>query len=122
MIKQPTRYETNQKIKRTLVSHGAHLGDLTFSFTGKAAFFTGRLNKISGTPMAYQAVENLCKALITVPYVRFLNFEMEDWTITLQHSSFSITPKTIAASTQDRDVKPLVISSNETIEDVLKER
>jgi hypothetical protein len=57
MIKQPMRYETNQKIKRILVSQGAHLGDLTFSFTGKAAFFTVRLNKISGTPMAYQAVE-----------------------------------------------------------------
>ncbi len=122
MKQQLTRYEINQKIKQTLVSHGTDIAFLTFSFSGKAAWFTGCLNKTTGAAMGHEEIENLCKALASLPQIRFLNFELEDWAISSNFSSFTIHKKTIAASAPDRNQEPLVIQSSEIIEDVLEDQ
>lgn len=121
MKKKPTRYEINQEIKRRLVSHGTDLSQLNFSFSGKTAWFTGRLSKISGQEMTNNEVEALCKALAVVPDILFLNFELEDWIISTCSGAFTIARKAAASSAPLRDKTPLVIRSDDTIEAVLKE-
>ncbi len=121
MKKIPSRYEINQKIKRRLVSHGTDTRALNFSFSGKTAWFTGKLSKLTGQEMKQEEVEALCKALAAVPEILFLNFEMENWIISSSSGAFTITPKASTSSAPIRDRKPLVIRTDETIEDVLKE-
>jgi len=122
MKKQFTRYEINQKIKMALVSHNVDLTMFTFSFSGKAAWFTGRLNKTSGVPLEHEEIETLCRALKALPDIRHLNFELEDWNISASPGSFFITRKTIAASAPARDQKPLIINTSETVEDILEDQ
>ncbi len=119
MKKEFSRYEVNQKIKMILVSHNVDLSTLTFSFSGKAAWFTGKLNKASGSPLGHEEVETLCKALGGLHAIRFLNFELEDWNVSASPGSFSISRKAVASSSSGREQAPLIIKTNEKIEDVL---
>ncbi|MDD9302417.1 MAG: hypothetical protein HUK40_08760 [Desulfobacter sp.] len=121
MKTKQTRYEINQKIKRVLVSHGTDLQQFFFSFSGKAASFTGRLCKVSGQDMKHEEVETLCKLLSNIPEIIFLNFELEDWVISSGSGSFSITRKQITSSAPAREQEPLFIQTDETVKDVLKD-
>ncbi|WDP91184.1 MAG: hypothetical protein HUN04_16360 [Desulfobacter sp.] len=121
MKQKPTRYEINQKIKRILVSHGADLRQLTYSFSGKTAWFSGQLLKINGQEMANEEVENLGKALGAMPEILYMNFELENWVISSGTGALSVARKNAPAATSVRERKPLVITTDETVEEVLKE-
>lgn len=122
MSRTTSRYEINRKIKTCLVSHKADLAELVFSFSGKTAWFHGRLTKNQGTEFSVEEIETLCKAISALPAIRFLNFELEDWSISASLGSFSIAKKTIAAPASAGYQKPLVIKSDEDIEDVLADK
>ncbi len=64
-------------------------------------------------------IENLCKAIAAIPAIRFLNFELEDWTISATMGSFVISKKIIASSADAILHTPLIIKNDEDIEDVL---
>jgi len=57
MKKQFTRYEINIMIKRILVRYKVDLSSLIFSFSGRAAFFSGRFNKTTGSQMGADEIE-----------------------------------------------------------------
>ncbi len=114
-----SRYEINRKIKSCLVSHKANLAELVFSFSGRTAWFHGRLTKIQGSEFSVEEIENLCNAISALPAIRFLNFELEDWSISASLGSFSIARKTVAAPASVGYQQPLVIEKNEDIEDIL---
>ena len=102
------RYEINQKIKGLLVAGGADVTALSFSFSGKTAWFTGRFTKTTGAPMPQSEIEALCKALLALTAIHHLNFEMEDWNISSSLGSFVITRK-FTAPAPAREQKPLII-------------
>jgi hypothetical protein len=112
MTQDVSRYEINQKIKGILVTAGADVTVLTFSFSGKTAWFTGRFNKTTGAPMEQGDIEILCKALMALPAVRHLNFEMDDWNISSSLGAFTITRKIMASTAPDREQKPLILRTN----------
>jgi len=122
MKKKPSRYEINQRIKRRLVSHGTDLRALNFSFSGRTAWLTGKLSKLTGQEMKQEEVEALCKALATIPEILFLNFELENWIISSSSGAFTVTRKVSTSSAPIRDREPLVIKTDETVEDILKEQ
>ncbi|MBI9093028.1 MAG: hypothetical protein JEZ12_27760 [Desulfobacterium sp.] len=119
MSRMISRYETNRKIKSCLVSHKADIAGLVFSFSGKTAWFHGKLTKIQGGEFSVEEIELLCKAISALPEIRFLNFELEDWSISASLGSFSIARKTVAAPASVGYQDPLVIKTDEDIEDVL---
>lgn len=102
-----------------MVSHKANLAELVFSFSGKTARFHGKLTKHQGTEFSVEEVETLCKAVAALPGVKFLFFELEDWSISTGMGSFSITRKTVAVSAGVDHDQPLVLKNHEDIEDVL---
>lgn len=108
-----SRYEINQKIKGVLVTAGADVTVLSFSFSGKTAWFTGRFNKTTGAAMDQGEVETLCKALMALPAVRHLNFEMDDWNISSSLGAFFISRKIMSAVASVREQKPLIIRTKE---------
>jgi hypothetical protein len=113
MTQDVSRYEINQKIKGILVTAGADVTVLSFSFSGKTAWFTGRFNKTTGAPMEQGDIETLCKALMALPAVRHLNFEMDDWNISSSLGAFTITRKVVASTTASaREQKPLILRTN----------
>ena len=114
-----SRYDINRKIKSCLVSHKADLSGIIFSFSGKTASFHGKLSKSSGAEFKVENIENLCKAIAAIPAIKFLNFELEDWTISATMDSFVISKKIIASSADVSLHTPLIIKNDENIEDVL---
>lgn len=119
MKQNATRYETNRKIKQVLVSHSTDLSRVFFSFTGKTARFTGRFLKTSGRAMKFEEVEILCRTLIGLAGVRFLNFDMDDWAISAGVGSINIVKKSIASSNAQDVKKVHHIDTPELVEDIL---
>ena len=119
MEKKLSRYEINQKIKRTLVSNGADVTALAFSFSGKTAWLSGRFNKTGGAAMSQGEIEIICRALMDLPVIQYLNFDVEDWNITCSIGSFIMTRKFAGAAAPDRERKPLIIrtKTDGTVED-----
>ena len=104
-----SRYEINQKIKRTLVANGADVTALSFSFSGRTAWFSGRFNKIGGAAMSQSEIENICLALIDLPMIYYLSFDMEDWNISCAVGSLVMTRKLSGKAASVKDQKPLII-------------
>lgn len=123
MSKVTSRYDTNRKIKSCLVSHKADLAGIVFSFSGKTASFHGRLAKKNGVEFKVEEVENLCRTIAGLPPIKFMNFELDDWTISASMGSFVITKKIISATAgADGQFTPHYIDSDEDIEDVLADQ
>jgi len=116
------RYDINRKIKSCLVTHKADLTEIKFSFSGKRASFHGKLAKSSGAEFKAEEIENLCKAITALSAIRFLNFELEDWTITSTMGSFVISKKIIAGSAVIGKSTHLIIKNDEKIEDLLADQ
>jgi len=119
MKKNLTRYEINQKIKKTLVSNGADVTVLSFSFSGRTAWLSGRFNKTGGAAMGQSDIEIICRALMDLPMIYYLNFDVEDWNITCSIGSLIMTRKFAGAAAPDREQKPLIIrtKADGTVED-----
>ncbi len=121
MKNQATRYETNQKIKRLLVTHNTDLSRLFYSFSGKSATFSGRLIKTSGSGMKIEEVETLCQSLSAIAEVQFLNFDLDNWSISSGAGSFEISKKADVSSGPSKEQKPLIINTPEMVQDVLRD-
>jgi len=117
-----SRYDINRKIKSCLVTHKADLTEIKFSFSGKRASFQGKLAKSSGAEFKVEEIENLCKAIAALPAIKFLNFELEDWTIVSTMGSFVISKKIIAGSAVIGKSTHLIIKNDEKIEDLLADQ
>ncbi|MGD9823150.1 hypothetical protein [Desulfobacter sp.] len=121
MKQNETRYDTNRKIKQVLVSHNTDLSRIFFSFSGKTARFSGRFFKTSGQEMKFEEVETLCRTLTCLAGIRFLNFDMEDWTISAGLGSMNIIKKPTSFSSVSDERKVHHIDTPESVEDVLKD-
>lgn len=117
-----SRYDINRKIKSCLVTHKADLTEIKFSFSGKRASFQGKLAKSSGAEFKAEEIENLCKAITALPAIRFLSFELEDWTIVSTMGSFVISKKIVAASGVIGQYTQLIIKNDDEIEDLLADQ
>ncbi len=69
-----------------------------------------------------EEIEDLCKAITAIPAIKFLNFELENWTISATMGSFVVSKKTITASAHVGQSPALVIKKNENIKEVLSDQ
>lgn len=69
-----------------------------------------------------EEVENLCRAIAGLPGIKFLNFELDNWTISASLGSFLIAKKTITAAAGSDRSTPHYINDDEDIKDVLADQ
>ncbi len=119
MSNQFLRYEVNQMAKAVLTRHAVNLSTLHFSFSGATLYLYGSLKRDPDGDFSTSTLEPLLSDLAELPQVKHLEFDLEDWNIYSDMSSWKISPrKRPAVSYSDTD-KTYVIEKDETVKEIL---
>ncbi|HON59988.1 MAG TPA: hypothetical protein P5040_07100 [Smithella sp.] len=91
MSDEHSRYEINRKVRQILVSHNADLTKISYSFIGKTVYLFGSLMKDPQGDFNLTGVKALVADLMKLPRVHDIQFDLENWVISVQAGDMSIT-------------------------------
>lgn len=97
MTTEINRYKVNQEAAAILVSSGADLGKLTYSFTGATLYLSGELLRDPAGQFNPEEVRGLGAELLRHPHIKYLQFDLENWIVTQEFGVLTATPLDRAA-------------------------
>jgi len=121
MTSQKNRFETNQKIRSVLVRHAVDLTRLEYSCSSSTVYLYGVLIKEPDGEFSPSNIEGLVNELLHLPYIRHVQFDLDNWNISSEFGSWSITKKRQPTEALPERERIVVIEKKEQIEDVLKD-
>ncbi len=93
MCSEINRYKVNQMAQACLVRHAAELSRLSFSFTGQSLHLSGLLRKSPAGEFTAEEVKDLVEDLVRLDHVRFLQTELDNWTVAQEFGAWDVRPK-----------------------------
>ena len=91
--KQVSRYEINRLVKQVLVRYAVDLTELQFSCSGETVYLYGNLFKDSEGAFTPLGIETLVKELSRLPFVKQLQWDLNNWYISGELGSWQITKR-----------------------------
>ena len=119
---QVSRYEVNRNVRMVVSRHDADLTRIDYSFMGSTVYLSGDLARPDGDFSA-QEVEIIAREIAALPYVRDVQFDLNNWVITTSGDSWQVNrarkqlPVTKAAAAVNDSTH--IIEKAEDLADVL---
>jgi hypothetical protein len=117
---QPSRYEINHHVRGVLVRHAVDMHRLSYSCTGATVYLYGELKKEPEGDFSPDGVESVATDLSRIPGVKGLQFELDNWTISSNLSSWDISRRQYR-ETRDGGQQSFTIERSERLQDVINE-
>ncbi|MCG6892001.1 MAG: hypothetical protein LJE65_00205 [Desulfobacteraceae bacterium] len=92
-MKELSRYEINQEVRRALLRHAVDLSQLQYSSTGTTVYLFGQLRKETKGDFTDREVEGMVRELSRLPGVREIRFELSNWMLMMEPGSFELHKK-----------------------------
>lgn len=115
------RYENNQRVRSVLIRHYVDLGQLFYTCTAVSVFISGNLKKDPTGEFSVTEIKSLLNELNKLPHIRSLEFDLENWKITIAEGNYFISFKKQIDNINKVRKEPLKIKKAERIQDVLDE-
>ena len=90
---QFSRYEINRNVKRILVRHAVDLMALQFYCSGETVYLSGKLKKEPKGEFSPAQIEVMIRELTSLPYVKNLQFELNNWNLIYEPGFISAKKK-----------------------------
>jgi hypothetical protein len=84
------RYETNTRVRQTLISYNVDMTKVNYSCIKKTIYVYGILTKTTYEDFGIADIKNLVAELIKLPLIRDVQFDLENWFISHETGELSI--------------------------------
>ena len=115
-----SRYEVNQQVQRVLVRHGVDLTQLHYSAAGSVVTLYGTLKRDPSGDFSVAKIEAMIKELERLPSHVFLQFELDNWTISREHGNWIIHGKR-REITRNMVMEDVDVTEADMLADILRE-